>query len=258
MRPRFTPLFQPVGARCHRGKSLAAGRESAFTLLEVLVASAVLSVVMAILLSTLTTSLSLWRTTEASIAAGREGRAAKLLLAQDLANALVPTNPALWPQVTTNSLRFLTLRPPDYQSSSADLGDVCFVEYKVQDDADNANPNFVALTRSFVGSADTFTAIKNGAFPASGRSELLAANIVPNERAVYINSGAVSEVSDAPFTALGTDSLPLPAGSSQPPALIDVNISAADDSSIETLDIAAKQLRSAGYFPFRVALPRPQ
>jgi len=229
---------------------------AAFTLLEVLVASVVLAIVMAILLSTLTTSISLWRTTEASIAAGREGRAGELLLAQDLANALVPTNPSLWPQVTSNSLGFLTLRSPDYQSGAGDLGDVCFVEYRVEDDPDNADPNFVALTRAFVGSAETFTALSGGTFPTPTNAQLLAANIVPNERAVYINPTAAGEVTDDYFTALGTNGLPL-TSAGQRPAMIDVNISAADESSISTLDIEEKQLRSAGYFPFRIALPPP-
>jgi prepilin-type N-terminal cleavage/methylation domain-containing protein len=230
---------------------------AAFTLLEVLVASVVLAIVMAILLSTLTTSISLWRTTEASIAAGREGRAGELLLAQDLANALVPTNSALWPQATSDTLRFLTLRPSDYQSGAGDVGDVCFVEYKVEDDPDNADPNFLALTRAFVGSADTFAAVRTGSFPTATNAQLLAANIVPNERAVYINEGAAREVTGDYFTALGTNGLPLTTAG-QRPVLIDVNISAADETSIGNLDIQEKQLRSAGYFPFRVALPPPQ
>lgn len=229
---------------------------AAFTLLEVLVASVVLAIVMAILLSTLTTSMSLWRTTEASIAAGREGRAGELLLAQDLASALVPTNPSLWPRVSSNTLSFLTLRSSDYQGGAGDVGDVCFVEYKVEDDPDDPDPNFVALTRAFVGSLDTFAAVRNGSFPTPTNAQLLAANIVPNERAVYINPTAATEVTDDYFTLLGTNGLPLTAAG-QRPAMIDVNISAADESSISTLDIEEKQLRSAGYFPFRIALPPP-
>ncbi len=241
----------------HRISRRNAPPVAAFTLLEVLVASAVLAIVMAILLSTLTASISLWRTTEASIAAAREGRAGELLLAQDLANALVPTNPSLWPVVTSNSLGFLTLRPSDYQSGAADVGDVCFVEYKVEDDPDNSDPNFVALTRAFAGSAETFAAVRNGSFPTPTNAQLRAAHIVPNERAVYINPTAAGEVTTDYFTALGTDGLPL-TGAGQRPAMIDVNLSAADESSISTLDIEQKQLRSAGYFPFRVALPPPQ
>ena len=232
-------------------------RTAAFSLVEVLVASAVLGIVMVILLSTLSASLSLWRTTEAAIAAGREGRAAELQLAQDLANVIIPTNPALWPQATSNTLRFLTLRPPEYQGGPRNIGDVCFVEYRVQDDADKENENFVALTRAFVGSADTFAALRTGAFPAATNPQLLAANIVPNKRAVYINPDAAREVTGDYFTALGTNGLPLTAAG-QPPALIDVNISAADETTVENLDIEEKKLRSAGYFPFRVALPRPK
>lgn len=222
-------------------------------------ASAVLSIVMAILLGTLTSSLSLWRTTEAGISAGREGRAMELLLAQDLANAVLPSNSALWPEVTSDTLRFLTMRSQDYQGGSGGVGDVCFVEYKVQDDADNADPQFLALTRAFVGSAQTFAALKNGSFPSTGgvSAELLAANIVPNKRAVYINEAAAQEVTADYFTALGQDAKPV-TSAGQRPYFIDVNISTADETTVETLDIEGKQLRSAGYFPFRVDLPRPQ
>lgn len=224
-----------------------------FTLIELLVSSAILGIVMFILLSTLTTSLSLWRTTEANISSDREGRSANLLLAQDLANAIMPTNPALWPQVTPNSLRFLTVRSPEYQGGTNGMGDLCFVEYRVGQDTTSSTTNFVALTRNFVGSAATYAALKNGSFPAVDptRAQLLAANVVPNRRVLYYNNA----ITDDYFTALGTDAKPITANAR--PAMIDVTLSTADEEGVRTLDITNKQLRSGGYFSFRVALPKP-
>ncbi len=237
-----------IGSR-HRGRSAAA-----FTLIEVLVSSAVLSIVMFILLSTLGTSLSLWRTTESNISADREGRSANMLLAQDLANAVVPANSALWPQVTSNSLGFLTLRPTGYQTGSGDVGDLCFVEYKVERDTNSTgSTNFMALTRNFVGSAETYAAVKGGSLPAPvvGNAQVLAANVVPNRRAIFYNN----DINNAFFHALGSNSLPVAAN--QRPAIIDVTISTADEETVRTLDITNKQLRTVGYFGFRVALPKP-
>lgn len=225
-----------------------------FTLVELLVSSAVLGVVMVILLSTLSTSLTLWRTTEGNISSDREGRSANLLLVQDLANAVVPTNSAFWPKVTTNSLGFLTVRSSAYQGGTNGVGDLCFVEYRVGPDANNnANPNFVSLTRNFVGSADTYAAIRGGALPTPNpaRAELLAANVVPNKRVLYYNN----EITDSFFTALGSDGKPVAANAR--PALIDVTISTADEDTVRTLDITNKQLRTVGYFSFRAALPKP-
>lgn len=225
-----------------------------FTLIELLVSSAILGIVMFIMLSTVNTSLSLWRTTEASIFSDREGRSANLLLAQDLANAVVPTNPALWPKVTADSLAFLTIRPASYQgTNSGEVGDLCFVEYRVGRDTNSKSTNFVALTRNFVPSRETYAAVKAGNLPVPdpAKAELLAANIVPNRRVLFYNT----EITDTFFTALGTNSLPV-TGTNRP-AIIDVTLATADEQGVRTLDITNKQLRSAGYFSFRVALPRP-
>jgi hypothetical protein len=134
------------------------------------------------------------------------------------------------------------------------VGDLCFVEYRIaQDPNNNANPNFLSLTRNFVGSAATYAAVKNGGFPSTdaSRAEVLAANVVPNRRVLPFNT----EITDVAFTALGTDGKPVAA--SARPAIIDVTISTADEETVRTLDITNKQLRTVGYFSFRAALPKP-
>ena len=49
---------------------------AAFTLLEVLVASAVLGIFLVILLGTLSATLAVWRSTDNKVTADREGRSA--------------------------------------------------------------------------------------------------------------------------------------------------------------------------------------
>jgi prepilin-type N-terminal cleavage/methylation domain-containing protein len=141
---------------------------AAFTLLEVLVASAIMGIVMFVLVSTANTSLQLWRGTSEKIAKDREGRAGLALLAWDLQNIVQPTNLTLRPWIYTNDvigspsgqtvLRFLTLKPADYQNTNSDLGDVCYVEYRYTNNS---------LARAFVGSSNTFSSLLTGSLPPS-------------------------------------------------------------------------------------------
>ena len=133
------------------------------------------------------------------------------------------------------------------------MGDLCYVEYKVERDTNSKDTNFMALTRNFVGSADTYAAIKIGGLPipAPSDAQVLAANVVPNRRAIFYNK----DINDSFFHALGLDSKPV--GSGERPAIIDVTISTADEETIRTLDLTDKKLRTVAYSGFRVALPKP-
>lgn len=179
--------------------AIAGKNRAAFTLLEVLVSSAILGILLIILLGTVSGSLNMWRATEDKVTADREGRAAYALIAQDLGNAFVPADSNLWPRITntanTSSLRFLTLRPPDYQNQAAgDAGDVCYVEYVVRRTntlAAAGRPGNNIILRKFVGSKDTYAALQSGAATAfntlSGNAtpyQELAYNVVPNQVAL--------------------------------------------------------------------------
>jgi len=150
-----------------------------FTLLEVLVASAIMGLVLFVLLSTANTTLGIWRDTRDKIAVDREGRTGLSILESDLKNIVQPADIALRPHMAmdTNAavpLRFLTRLPKDYQEDpAADLGDLCFVEYRYAGD-----PNYV-LTRAFVGSFATLAAIRNKEFPQVNPQdfELVATNV---------------------------------------------------------------------------------
>jgi prepilin-type N-terminal cleavage/methylation domain-containing protein len=252
------------------------GKNAGFTLIEVLVAAAVLGIMLVVLLSSVTTSLSIWRNTEDRIAADREGRSAYQMIAQDLASAVVPANTNLWPRITntpqTSSLRFLTLKPADYQDTTKDFGDVCYVEYVVDR---RAGSNFI--TRKFVGSADTYQQLKNpaGAFTAlsanAAPSQLLATNIVSNNIALkgtpVLRTAADSNAIVPNFSAMIT----VPDGSSlvysnitnfpagTRPEAIQVSIGAADMDTLRNPQLLTNMnipLRGGGFYTFTVNLPR--
>jgi prepilin-type N-terminal cleavage/methylation domain-containing protein len=155
-------------------------RCAAFTLLEVLVASAIMGIVMFVLVSTANTSLQLWRGTSEKMAVDREGRSGLTLMSWDLQNIVQPADISLRPWINTNILttntaptpvlRFLTLKPLDYQTNAAtDLGDVCYVEYRLTNNS---------IMRAFVGSSMTFSNLVSGNFPSPPESEFQL--LVPN------------------------------------------------------------------------------
>lgn len=240
---------------------------SAFSLLEVLVASAVLSVVMVILLGTLSASMSLWRNTENKLIADREGRAAELLISQDLSSAVLPANPNLWPRVQNNVLQFLTAKPVDYQDPAAgDIGDVCYVEYYL-------SPDKSALLRNFYGSAWTYQNVLRGgqfrAAPSVADGQLLATNLLSRMAdSVRGLEPFINEASEIPFIVLVTNNasqslLPYQGGpyaANNPPVAVEVNVAAADPEAIANKDLLNNpnyKLRNAGYYSFRVPLPPP-
>jgi prepilin-type N-terminal cleavage/methylation domain-containing protein len=102
-----------------------------FTLVELLVAMSITTILLLTMLQVTAWSLNLWRSSEGKNAAGREGQGALQLIRQDLQTMIVPTNTNFWPQVVgSNGVRFLALKPKDFQANDGGDGDVCFVEYR--------------------------------------------------------------------------------------------------------------------------------
>lgn len=249
-----------------------------FTLLEVLVSSAILGFLLLILLNSVTTGLSIWRVTEDRMGADREARSAFQMISDDLANAVVPTNTSLWPVirsvggVSSNSIGFLTLKPTDYQDSAAgDVGDICYVEYEVRPRT-NAPSNNVLLRR-FVGSAETYTALLAGRLPTNSTApfQLLATNIIFNTNALK-RTAIVRSTQPADITGIVPNFTPLrlvPSGASfvytnaatgQRPDAIQVSIGAADIDTLRNPSLLANtniQLRGGGFYTFTVNLPAP-
>jgi prepilin-type N-terminal cleavage/methylation domain-containing protein len=241
---------------------LAIHRPSAgFSLLEVMVASAVLAIVLTVLLGTLTTSLSLWRNTEGKLYSDREARAAELLIAQDLSSVVMPTNPSLWPRTNQGSLQFLVTKPEDYQGAG-EVGDVCFVEYRVDAGANT-------LTRLFYPSERTFTEIlRSGNFPAPGGGEgqILATNVLSDSRDAVRGLALYREANRNSFVMLGTNTGTLlehsgTYSSGNRPVAVEVNFAVTDPSSMANRDLwegrQDMKLRNAGLYSFRINLPAP-
>jgi prepilin-type N-terminal cleavage/methylation domain-containing protein len=244
-----------------------------FTLIEVLVSSAVLAIVLGVMFAALSTSLSTWRNTDNKIVADREARAAELVLAQDLSSAIVTTNVNMWPRVVTNSsgmtfLQFLTLRPPDYQAGSNNIGDICYVEYVVV-----TTPLGRELRRMFWGSQRTYNEIiRSNSFRGGRRPATLVTNedfqslamyLLPTNKMAARGLGQlVAEANNTNFVVLGTNALPLTnaLSSSNYPVAIEVNFAVADPETLANSNVIASSnvvLRNAGLYSFRIPLPKP-
>lgn len=234
-----------------------------FSLLEVLVASAILSVVLVVLLSTLSTSLALWRNTESKAAADREARGAELLLVEDMAGVLLPAEPDLWPRVTgsgdNNVLQFLTTKPADYLPEEP--GDVFFVEYWV--DAATGT-----MRRAILNSRETYdTVLESGQFPAGksgGDDQLLASNLLVSNQDAARGLGPVqrTEANNTNFILLNASLLPFSGSPSanNVPSAVEVNFAVADPDILrnrELLENPNYVLRNAGLYSTRFRLPPP-
>jgi prepilin-type N-terminal cleavage/methylation domain-containing protein len=245
-----------------------------FSLLEVLVASAILGVVMMVVLSTLTASLALWRNTESKSLADREGRASKLLLAQDLANVVMPPEPALWPRLVTNTatntgvsavhLQLLTAVAADYQSGSGNPGDVCYVEYAI---LPSTNGPGHELRRLFWPSGQTYSnVLAGGSFPGAqppGGFQSLGFHLLPDNRMAARGSGALAgEVNETNFVLLDANLRPFtgPPTPLNRPAVLEVTFAVADPETLrntDRLNDTNNILRNVGLYSTRFHLPKP-
>lgn len=143
-----------------------------FTLLELMVSTAVIGIMMMVLLSATSAGLGIWRTSEQRISVDREGRNAIALMSEDMDNMLVLPAPAPQPRFNhwDNNvfMEFPVLRPRDYQDPvQANNGDVCYVRYRYSYDDKQ-------LSRSHVDSLDTFAALSAGNAPSPTDYEVLA------------------------------------------------------------------------------------
>jgi len=245
--------------------------DSAFTLLELLVSSAILSIVVAILLAVLTTGMTTWRTTQGEIEVDNEGRAGVLLLMQDIDNMVLPSSPKLWPEVSTNNdgvnLRFLTLKTLDYQGSDGNLqeniGDVCYVEYTLTPAG--------TLMRGFHPSKWTYeNALLRASLPPPGSAppQILSTNILTDMKNAVRGSKLYDEAGQTGFVILATNNpgqpneimpLALPLSLSNPPVGLEINFAVADQTSAQNpqlLENPSYRIRNSGYFSVRFDFPR--
>ena len=164
----------------------------AFTLLELLVAVAVLSLLLVVLLNIVQSTTTLWRVSENRVEAYREARAALQVMASDLKGILPSTNTNYFRTNLINSspnVGFLAALPLSAQDTNS-KSDICTVGYFLA--YGNKSPVAGAdgrlsynLYRYIVESGATFTnlsassALFNDPTPANtDRAEILARNIV--------------------------------------------------------------------------------
>ena len=240
-----------------------------FTLIEVLVSSAVLAIVLAVMFSALSTSMSLWRNTDNKIVADREARAVELLLGRDLANVIIPAATNFWPRVTNvnnvSYLKFLTSTPADAQpATAANAGDVCYVEYAV---FPSTNGPGREVRRLFWPSSKTYTdVLRAEAFPgpqAANQFESLGLNLLPTNSMAARGLGPLaSEINNTNFILLGRNLLPFTGtpGPTNYPAAIEVNFAVADPTTLANTNLINRStyiLRNAGLYSFRIPFPKP-
>jgi prepilin-type N-terminal cleavage/methylation domain-containing protein len=177
-----------LAARCKKQHSKGCV-PSAFSLLEVLVAISVLSILLVILLNIVQNATSLWRGTENKVEAYREARAALQVMSSDLKNILPTTNTDFFRTNLTNTpnIGFLAALPISSQDTTSSKSDICAVGYFVAYDnkspiaGDNGRQSY-NLYRYFLESNETFAKLKNN--PESvldidpNRLEILARNVI--------------------------------------------------------------------------------
>jgi prepilin-type N-terminal cleavage/methylation domain-containing protein len=153
-----------------RPPAIQSSPRAGFTLLELLVSSALIGVVMMIMLTTTTTSMAIWRNSERAISVDREGRNAMALISDDLSSMLpvsIDAPDLMQPRLGVWNdyifLEFFMLRPRDYQAEeNGNEGDLCYVRYRYRDGK---------VERATVDSAATFAALRAGELPAIGEDD---------------------------------------------------------------------------------------
>ena len=166
-------------------------KSPAFSILELLVAVSVLSILLVVLLNIVQRATSLWRGSENKVEAYREARAALQVMSSDLKNILPTTNTDFFRTNLTNSpnIGFLAALPISSQDTTSSKSDICAVGYFVAYDnkspvAGNNGRQSYNLYRYFVESNETFEKLTNNPTTALTASfdtshfEILARNVV--------------------------------------------------------------------------------
>jgi len=179
--------------------SILSKKSSAFSILELLVAVSVLSILLVVLLNIVQGATSLWRGSENKVEAYREARAALQVMSSDLKNILPTTNTDFFRTNLTNTPNIgLLAALPIHSQDTTSLSDVCTVGYflKYDDKSPVAGANgrqSYNLCRYFVSSNQTFTKLTNKPQDVlnlnTNNFEILARNIVGFQAAYYSKNG---------------------------------------------------------------------
>ena len=178
-------------------------KSPAFSLLELLVAISVLSILLVILLNIVQGATSLWRGSENKVEAYREARAALQVMASDLKNILPTTNTDFFRTNLTNSpnIGFLAALPISSQDTTSSKSDVCTVGYFLAYNnkspvAGTSGRQSYNLYRYFVESNETFTNLTANSTTAltisfdTNHFEILARNIVDFQTTYFVTNSS--------------------------------------------------------------------
>ncbi len=197
----------------NKGSGSAGARHGAgFTLIELMVAMAVMAVLVVLLFSMVDAATKLWRENENRVDAYREARAALAVMTSDLRSILVSTNtkyfstniPGANPTGATNGLFFLTKLPLSAQPPN-NRGDLCAVGYfrgwekQTAYFAGNTNGDTLSrqafhIFRSIYGSDQTYSNLLAPAaeplqnLAAANTAEVLGRNVCSLEFLYYVTN----------------------------------------------------------------------
>lgn len=183
--------------------SILSKKSSAFSILELLVAVSVLSILLVILLNIVQGATSLWRGSENKVEAYREARAALQVMASDLKNILPTTNADFFRTNLTNSpnIGFLAALPISSQDTTSSKSDVCTVGYFLAYGdkslvAGTSGRQSYNLYRYFVESNETFTNLTANSTTAltisfdTNHFEILARNVVDFQTTYFVTNSS--------------------------------------------------------------------
>lgn len=142
-------------------------RPRGFTLIELMCSMAIGTIILLAAASLLGSSGDGYERVGGGVAAEREARAAVTQLTADLATAMFhkdgifEKSSATWP---SDRIGFLSLQPSQAQTDAKRIGDLCAVNYYL-DDLTIDGKKVRCLMRGFRESSETFTALKNSAVP---------------------------------------------------------------------------------------------
>lgn len=139
-----------------------------FTLIELMVSMAIGSIVLLAAASILGSSGDGYERVGSGISAEREARAAISRITSDLSTAVwhkdgvIEKSTAAWP---ADHIGFLSLQPAEAQTDSGRIGDLCAVNYYIDDLTINGR-TVRCLMRGFRESVDSFKALEEDSVPA--------------------------------------------------------------------------------------------
>lgn len=252
-------------------------KAAAFTMLELLVAMAVLSLLVVLLLSMVDNATKMWRQSENRVDAYREARAALNVIASDLASIYTSANTnffrindstvSIQPTSTssTNNIFFIAALPAAAQDVGKNKSDLCEVGYFVTYNSTSllgADTNrSMNLYRYFRSSDDTFTSLGNNQIVSNAIStgstgeEVLAKNVTDFKIEAYTVSTNTPPTIQ-PFTQTAT---------TPTPDILEITLSAISNEAAKRFVAQAdwSDTNSITYkenvrtFTKRVVLPKP-